>query len=322
MNLPKIHSITKKVFVAILGTFLLLFLLFHAMVNLCILRHDDGLWYGAFCHFMGTNVLVKVFELVLMGAFLLHIALTLWLWFTNKMARPNGYKQPSKTKVKTSSKLQVWTGILIFVLLIVHFCDFYFVKLGLVEGKYMVKTEEILSEEALQMQQTCQQYNVTPDELIANYEQSMATFMDQLDAEHQAEAMANLEKMKAVVPLMDFMNKIGAENMLSDDKQWVKHITPEDKEMLEAAIEGVEVEPDFYNLTREKFKNTFMAIIYLIFFVIVWFHMRHAFAAVFQTFGLYNYKYGKAIEIAASVYAWIVCLAFAAVVILVYTGLR
>ena len=61
MNLPKIHSISKKICVALLGGFLLIFLLFHAGANMFILRHDDGAWYNAFCHFMGTNWIVKAF---------------------------------------------------------------------------------------------------------------------------------------------------------------------------------------------------------------------------------------------------------------------
>ena len=44
MDLPKIHSITKKIFVALVGGFLLMFLLFHMTANLFILRHDDGQW--------------------------------------------------------------------------------------------------------------------------------------------------------------------------------------------------------------------------------------------------------------------------------------
>ena len=60
MNLPKIHSISKKICVALLGGFLLIFLLFHASANLLVLRHDDGAWYSAFCHFMGSNYIVKV----------------------------------------------------------------------------------------------------------------------------------------------------------------------------------------------------------------------------------------------------------------------
>lgn len=214
MNLPKIHSITKKIFVALLGVFLSIFLLFHAAANLCILRHDGGAWYNAFCDFMGANYVVKVFEIILLGAFLLHIVLTMWLAFTNRLARPKGYHKAQRSKTHTGSKLQIWTGILILVCLLLHFMDFYFVKLGLVDG--------------------------------------------------------NL---------------------------------------------------NFYEQAHEKFQIPHIAISYLIFFVVVWFHMRHGFAAMFQTLGLYNYKYGKAIEIIGIIYATVVCLMFTAVVVGVYFGL-
>ena len=214
MNLPKIHSITKKIIVALLGVFLSIFLLFHAAANLCILRHDGGAWYNAFCDFMGTNYVVKVFEIILLGAFLLHIVLTMWLAFTNRLARPKGYHKAQRSKTHTGSKLQIWTGILILVCLLLHFMDFYFVKLGLVDG--------------------------------------------------------NL---------------------------------------------------NFYEQAHEKFQIPHIAISYLIFFVVVWFHMRHGFAAMFQTLGLYNYKYGKAIEIIGIIYATVVCLMFTAVVVGVYFGL-
>lgn len=214
MNLPKIHSISKKIFVALLGAFLSIFLLFHAAANLCILRHDGGAWYNAFCDFMGTNYVVKVFEIILLGAFLLHIVLTMWLAFTNRLARPKGYHKAQRSKTHTGSKLQIWTGILIFVCLLLHFMDFYFVKLGLVDG--------------------------------------------------------NL---------------------------------------------------NFYEQAHEKFQIPHIAISYLIFFVVVWFHMRHGFAAMFQTLGLYNYKYGKAIEIFGIIFATVVCLMFTAVVVGVFFGL-
>ena len=211
MNLPKIHSISKKILVALLGAFLSLFLLFHASANLCILRNDGGAWYNAFCDFMNTNWIVKTFEIILLGAFLLHIALTLWLAVTNWMARPKGYHKAQRSKTHTGSKLQIWTGILLFVGLLLHFTNFYFVKLGLVDGD--------------------------------------------LNFYHQAHAL---------------------------------------------------------------FQIPYVAIAYLVFFVIVWFHLRHGFAAIFQTLGLYNYKYGKAIEIIGIIYATIICLMFAAVVIITF----
>ena len=39
----------------------------------------------------------------------------------------------------------IWTGGLVLCFLVLHFANFYFVKLGWVEGKYMIKTEELFS---------------------------------------------------------------------------------------------------------------------------------------------------------------------------------
>ena len=268
MNIPKIHSISKKILVGALGAFLSFFLLFHASANLLILRHDGGEWYNAFCHFMGTYVIVKVMEIGLLAALLLHVVLAIWLAVTNKMARPKGYHKPQRSKTHTGSKLQVWTGILIFACLIMHFTDFYFVKIGLVKGKYMAKTEDVVA------------LKTTRPDAVSYAEQH---------GEYSAE------------------------------ENWLTNFDKEDKAVLEAA--GLEVEPDFYHQAREKFKILHIIIAYLVFFTIVWFHLRHGFAAVFQTFGLYNYKYGKAIEVLGQIYTWVVCLMFAVVVIGVYFGL-
>ena len=268
MNIPKIHSISKKILVGALGAFLSFFLLFHASANLLILRHDGGEWYNAFCHFMGTYVIVKVMEIGLLAALLLHVVLAIWLAVTNKMARPKGYHKPQRSKTHTGSKLQVWTGILIFACLIMHFTDFYFVKIGLVKGKYMAKTEDVVA------------LKTTRPDAVSYAEQH---------GEYSAE------------------------------ENWLTNFDKEDKAVLEAA--GLEVEPDFYHQAREKFKILHIIIAYLVFFTVVWFHLRHGFAAVFQTFGLYNYKYGKAIEVLGQIYTWVVCLMFAVVVIGVYFGL-
>ena len=100
---------------------------------------------------------------------------------------------------------------------------------------------------------------------------------------------------------------------------WLTNFDKDDKAVLEAA--GLEVEPDFYHQAREKFKILHIVISYLVFFVVVWFHLRHGFAAVFQTFGLYNYKYSRTIEVLGQIYTWVVCLMFTVVVLGVYFGI-
>lgn len=319
MNLPKIHSITKKILVALLGGFLLVFLLFHATANLFILRHDEGAWYSAFCHFMGTNWIVKAFEIVLLGVIALHILLTLWLALTNRLARPVRYHQASRSKTHTTSKLMVWTGILIFVCLILHFSDFYFVKLGWVKGEYMVKTEKLQSEEVTSLVQFAQQMDMTPEELIDELEQESMMYADENgDSDEVADYIASMREQLAVI---NIVQRAQMEGNISEDMQWIRHLTYEERQTLKRVLPESDPEPDFYYMARSKFSSLYLVVMYLLFFVVVFFHLRHAFPSAFQTLGLNNYKYNNIIEVLGKIYTWLVVLMFAIVPILVYLGL-
>ena len=319
MNLPKIHSITKKILVALLGGFLLVFLLFHATANLFILRHDEGAWYSAFCHFMGTNWIVKAFEIVLLGVIALHILLTLWLALTNRLARPVRYHQASRSKTHTTSKLMVWTGILIFVCLILHFSDFYFVKLGWVKGEYMVKTEKLQSEEVTSLVQFAQQMDMTPEELIDELEQESMMYADENgDSDEVSDYIASMREQLAVI---NIVQRAQMEGNISEDMQWIRHLTYEERQTLKRVLPESDPEPDFYYMARSKFSSLYLVVMYLLFFVVVFFHLRHAFPSAFQTLGLNNYKYNNIIEALGKIYTWLVVLMFAAVPILVYLGL-
>lgn len=317
MNLPKLHSITKKILVALVGGFLLVFLLFHMTANLFILRHDDGAWYSAFCHFMGTNWLVKIMEICLLGFIALHILLTLWLALTNRLARPVRYHHAQRSKTHTTSKLMVWTGVLIFACLVLHFTDFYFAKLGLVKGEYMVKVEKMQDEEMMQMMQFAQQMQVTPEELVNQIEEQATMYGESDDAE-TAEYIAN---MRAKLDVLDILERAYNEDNFSSDHKWIRHLSYEDRQTLRRVMPESDPEPDFYYMAREKFSSLYIMVMYLIFFIIVFFHMRHAFPSAFQTLGLNNYKYNNIIEVLGRIYTWIVCLGFAIVPILVYLGL-
>lgn len=126
-------SITRKVTTGIAGAFLLLFLVVHLGINLLLLRPDDGAWFRAASHFMGHNYVVKVFELVLMLAVLVHIVMGVILWFQNRRARPQRYFRPNRSDTAFMSKYMIHTGIIVFLFLVIHFMNFYFVKLGIVQ---------------------------------------------------------------------------------------------------------------------------------------------------------------------------------------------
>ena len=319
MELPKIHSITKKILVALLGGFLLLFLLFHATANLFILRHDEGAWYSAFCHFMGTNWIVKIFEIVLLGVIALHILLTLWLALTNRLARPVRYHQSQRSTTHTTSKLMVWTGILIFVCLILHFSDFYFVKLGWVKGEYMVKTEKLQNEEIMGLVNFAQQMQVTPEDLVNELENNALQYSEANDDE--AEVKNYIASMREKLEVINIVQRASEENNFSEDKQWIRHLTYDERQTLRKVLPESDPEPDFYYMARNKFQSLYIVVMYLLFFVVVFFHLRHAFPSAFQTLGLNNYKYNNIIEVLGRIYTWLVCLMFAVVPILVYLGL-
>ncbi len=319
MNLPKIHSISKKICVALLGGFLLIFILFHASANLLVLRHDDGAWYSAFCHFMGTNYIVKVFEVILIGFIALHICFTAWLWITNRLARPVRYHKAAKSKTHPGSKLMMWTGILIFAFLVMHFCQFYFVKLGWVKGEYMVKVEKLHDEEMMQWVELADQMELSLDEFLDQLEERATSYTDENEDTYETEAY--IARLRGKAAVMDIVNRAYTEGNITEDGKWIRHLTYDERQLLREILPDSDPEPDFYFMVRQLFQNPIMVLLYLITFVILFIHMRHALPSAFQTLGLSNYKYGKAIDILGQIYAWVVCLMFVAVVILIYLGL-
>ena len=282
MNLPKIASISKKIVVACVGLFLLLFLLVHLGINLCLLRPDDGAWYIAASNFMGTNYIVKVFEIVLFAVLFIHIILTIALQIQNWKARPVRYSQPSRSKTSAGSKTMIWTGGLILCFLVIHFINFYFVKIDLVEGKYMVHTEELVTPE-LQKE-------------IMDFSQG------KLSEEEGMAVQAKIEKINTVI------NKAESENLYSEDMKWIRELTAADVEALEGIVEGVE--PDFYHMSYDLFKNKAYSIIYILSFIFLAFHLVHAMQSAFQTLGLNHNKYNKFIEGFSWIYAIAIAIGF------------
>lgn len=126
-------SISKKFVMALAGLFLLTFLPVHLVINFMLLKSDPEPFNKA-AHFMATFPVVKIFEIVLMAAILIHIIYGIFLQVMNWLARPIGYKSGAKAEVSFFSRFMIWTGGSIFIFLVIHFFNFYFIKLGFIEG--------------------------------------------------------------------------------------------------------------------------------------------------------------------------------------------
>ncbi len=119
-------SIGKKVLMAAMGLFLVTFLLVHLGINALLVLFEDKEPFNEAAHFMATNILIKVFEIVLFGSLLLHAIYGVFLQIQNWIARPVRYKIDNYSQTSFFSKFMIHTAVIIFVFLIIHLSDFYF----------------------------------------------------------------------------------------------------------------------------------------------------------------------------------------------------
>jgi succinate dehydrogenase / fumarate reductase cytochrome b subunit len=118
---------------ALAGLFLLTFLPLHLIINLMLLKNEPEPFNNA-AHFMATFPLIRIMEIVLFGVILLHVSWGILLQIQNWIARPVGYVSGNKSDVSFFSRFMIWTGATILTFLILHWFNFYFIKLGIVKG--------------------------------------------------------------------------------------------------------------------------------------------------------------------------------------------
>jgi succinate dehydrogenase / fumarate reductase cytochrome b subunit len=133
MNKIVFSSVSKKFEMALAGLFLLIFLPLHFSINLMLLKPNPEPFNNA-ARFMATFPLVKIMEVILFGAILIHITLGIYLQIQNWLARPVGYASGNKSETSFFSRFMIWTGAAVLIFLVLHFFNFYFIRLGLVAG--------------------------------------------------------------------------------------------------------------------------------------------------------------------------------------------
>jgi len=183
------------------GLFLIVFLLVHLSINLCLLRSDGGKWFTAAADFMSSNYIVKVFEIVLLGGFIVHIFTGIVLQIQNWMARPKRYKVEGYSHQSFFSKYMIHTGVVHFYFLSYPFQQFLFREIRLV-----------------------------------------------------------------------------------------------------TAPEGV-AKHDFYTMANLLFAHPGYSVMYIVFMIILGFHLNHAFQSAFQTLGMNHSKYTPTIKIISTIYS-------------------
>lgn len=119
-------SIGKKILVGATGLFLIIFLVVHCYVNAMIFWPDGGKHFTDAASFMGGNVAIRIVEIGLFAAIILHIVQSLMLAAQNAKRRSVGYavKAGNKTS-KWYSRSMTLLGTLILLFLVLHLADFW-----------------------------------------------------------------------------------------------------------------------------------------------------------------------------------------------------
>jgi len=118
-------SITKKIWMSLMGLFLMTFLVVHLSINLLLLTDPSREFFNIAAHFMGTNPIIQLFQWVLFAGFAIHIVLGVILQIQNWIARPTGYKVKASSEDSFFAKYMIYTGIIIAVFLAIHFANFF-----------------------------------------------------------------------------------------------------------------------------------------------------------------------------------------------------
>jgi succinate dehydrogenase / fumarate reductase cytochrome b subunit len=119
-------SIGKKLIMSLAGLFLILFLVVHLGINLSLIFSDSREIFNKAAHFMSSNILIKIFEVVLFGGFILHMFYGVFLQLKNWFARGRRYRIENFSQTSFFSKFMIHTAFIIAVFLVMHLTDFYF----------------------------------------------------------------------------------------------------------------------------------------------------------------------------------------------------
>jgi succinate dehydrogenase / fumarate reductase cytochrome b subunit len=130
-------SLTKKFVMAFAGLFLITFLFVHLGINLLVLLPSTDSFNIA-AHFMGTNIVIKVFEVVLFGGIIIHMIYGVILQIQNWMARPQQYKVEGWSHTSPFSKFMIHTAVIIGIFLVIHLMDFY------IATKFLGEIEDVV----------------------------------------------------------------------------------------------------------------------------------------------------------------------------------
>ncbi len=118
-------SVAKKVAMALSGLFLVMFILIHLAINLTLIYPGKEA-FDAAVEFMATNPFIQLMQPVLFLGFIFHIAMGIYLEWTNQGKRSVKYVNSNPGAASSwASRNMIWTGLFVLLFLIVHLINYF-----------------------------------------------------------------------------------------------------------------------------------------------------------------------------------------------------
>jgi succinate dehydrogenase / fumarate reductase cytochrome b subunit len=118
-------SVGKKLVMAVTGSFLIIFLIVHLIGNVTLFFGPDA-FNGYVSVLDVVKPAIRIVEVVLLLAFILHIYDGIVLWLENRRARPVNYRVSASNENSTfASRWMFWLGSVIFIFLVLHLATFF-----------------------------------------------------------------------------------------------------------------------------------------------------------------------------------------------------
>ena len=122
-------SIGKKFFMAITGSFLIIFLIVHFIGNIFLFFGPEA--FNDYVKALDAiKPIIRVIEVVLVAAFVIHIFNGVRVWWENKKTAGGGFVRKYKVNVSNqyssfSVRTSFITGVVIFIFLVQHLATFF-----------------------------------------------------------------------------------------------------------------------------------------------------------------------------------------------------
>ncbi|MEN8248804.1 MAG: succinate dehydrogenase cytochrome b subunit [Bacteroidota bacterium] len=123
-------TLIKKILMALTGLFLSFFLIIHLLGNLQLILPEE-IGHSQFNHYsvlLSELTIIKVISYFLYATILYHVFDALWITIANWRANDKKYKKDNRAEVSGwISRNMGFLGSLIFIFLVIHFKDYWYV---------------------------------------------------------------------------------------------------------------------------------------------------------------------------------------------------